>query len=421
MEFTHFERAISFGSLIEDKTRENFQDMLRLLTDFSVVYEDELSKLPYHINIIDELHADENAHSRIFAKLLRYRKDNKYPFLEKFLLDVCKFKLCVEKPEVRKVDSCGRIDIPIFDNKYVVVIENKVTDKAPDQNTVKGGQLARYIETIKYSFERDLEDIYVVYTPKFTREPSEGCWINEFGHSYEDEFKERFISLSYRDAIYPWIKENKFNIIHEKDVYLQSATEQYIDHLEGMFNLRTTNIEMNMNLQEFIKQELKLTEESPEKAIEILLDKESELSNAMFQIQQLKRNYQKECVLNQFAQWEALLVQDFPESVIVGDKFKLDINVINLGVKFDIDNQPYVAIIECNDCVKPTIYYGVGRHHVSAGRFEETTLLNDILVSNALTNPVDFWYGWKYIQDENPYHKFKTLIDSIHASINLQE
>jgi len=66
----------------------------------------------------------KNAHTRIFAKLLRYKEKEKYPFLENFLNDICDFNLSIDTPKVEKVDSCGRIDIPIFDKKYIVVIVN---------------------------------------------------------------------------------------------------------------------------------------------------------------------------------------------------------------------------------------------------------------------------------------------------------
>src|SRR5690606_12751079 len=159
-----------------------------LVGEFTKRYEIESEKLPYHINLSDELHAAENAHSRIFARLSRYKKDNTYPLLEGLLHEACGFEMNVDNPTVEEVDSSGRIDIPIFDKNYVVLIENKVTDQAPDQNTEAGGQLARYIETIKNSYARNEEDIFVVYTPKYSRDPSEECWINKEGLSYKDSF-----------------------------------------------------------------------------------------------------------------------------------------------------------------------------------------------------------------------------------------
>ena len=40
---------------------------------------------PYHINLIDELHANENAHTRILVKLLQYQKNGSSFVLDSFL------------------------------------------------------------------------------------------------------------------------------------------------------------------------------------------------------------------------------------------------------------------------------------------------------------------------------------------------
>lgn len=422
IELRQIENAVNFSKSLENENRENFRDLLILLVRFGKSYDKEKSKLPYHINLIDELHADENAHSRIFAKLLRYKENNQYPFLEKFLHDVCNFNVIIDKPKVKKVDSCGRIDIPIFDKNYVVVIENKVTDKAIDQNNAKGGQLARYIDTIKNDYRRNLEDIFVVYTPKYTREPSDECWISKENISYKDDFNLRFRSLSYRDVIYPWFKNEILPAIDKENTYLRSAVEQYIDHLEGLFSLRSINKKMNMKLQEFIKIELGLQDKNPEEATEILFEKEIELNNAINQIQQLKGKYQRQIVVNHFEKWEELLRTNYPNLEVIGNKFELDKNCINVGVKFSIENQNFAAIIECNECSKPNIYFGVGRHFVSNKKHQTPIFLQKILNDNKLDKSEDFWYGWNYTSLEKAYDiRLKTLIDDIISQIKIDK
>jgi len=414
LELKQIENAISFINILENRIRENFRGLLKLLVNFRLIYDEETAKLPYHINLIDELHANENAHSRIFAKLLCYQENSKYPFLEKFLGEVCDFNLCIKNPKVEKVDSCGRIDIPIFDEKYVVVIENKVTDKASDQNNSNGGQLARYIESIKNTYGRKLEEIYVVYTPKYTREPSEESWISKDKFSYKNDFKHRFRSLSYRDDIYPWLKNDILPVIDKKK-YLRSAVEQYIDHLEGMFNLRTINKKMNMKLQEFIKKKLGLQDDRPKEATKILSEKETELNNAISQIHQLKSKYRKQIAINYFEKWEESLRLAFPDLEIVGDKFKLDESVINVGIKFTIENKEFVAIIECNNCDNPP-YFGIRRPFASNEKFTTPKALQIILNDNELTEPEKFWYGWKRTSLENAYLELEILINKIISS-----
>ena len=418
LDLIQLENAICFSNSLENEKTENYSNLLNLIKRFKTIYDEDKANLPYHINLIDELHANENAHSRIFAKLLRFKENNKYPFLENFLNEVCKFNVSVEKPEIKKVDSCGRIDIPIFDNKYVVVIENKVTDKASDQNGINGGQLARYIETLQKKYGKELEEIFVIYTPKFTREPSDDCWENKDNFSYKDGFKLRFRSLSYKDVIYPWfknviypwIKNDKTPIIDNKHLYLLSAIEQYVDHLEGMFSLRKIDKEMNMKLQEFIKNELGLQENNPIEAIDMLSEKEAELSNALNQIQQLKSKYQKQNVVNYFEKWEESLKKDYPNLEIVGDKFKLDKNCINIGIKFSNENNFFVALIECNEYTKPNIYVGIGRHYASTIKHETPEMLKRILTDNELSQTENYWYGWKYTSLDNAYTRLKSII-----------
>lgn len=417
LEIIQIKNAFDFTNSLVTEEKVNLRNLFQFINRFKEIYDKEKDCLPYHINLIDELHADENAHSRIFAKFLRFKENDKFPFLEKFLNDVCGFKLTVKKPKVKKVDSCGRIDIPIFDDNYVVVIENKITDKAPDQNNSNGGQLARYIETIEKNYGRNLKDIFVVYTPKYSREPSDDCWINKDNVSYKSDFSQRFCSLSYRDRIYPWLKNDILPFIDEKDVYLRSAFEQYFDYLEGIFSLRTINEEMNMKLQEFIKNELGLEDDKPEEAVESLSEKESELNNAITQIQQLKSKYQKQIVLSHFKKWEKSLQTDFPSFKIVGDKFELDKNCINVGVEFCINNQSFVAIIECNDCNNPNIYYGIGRHFVSAYKYETPEILQNILGDNKLLGSEDFWYGWRWSTLGDVYMSLKRLIEEIENKI----
>ncbi|SIS80166.1 PD-(D/E)XK nuclease superfamily protein [Kaistella chaponensis] len=412
MEIKEIESALDFSISLENRIQKNFGELLILLEDFNNIFEIESEKLPYHINLIDELHADENAHSRIFAKLLRYKKNNKYPLIEGFLHDVCGFEMTIIKPVVEKVDSCGRIDIPIFDTNYVVLIENKVTDKAPDQNTEAGGQLARYIETIKNSYRRSEKDIFVVYTPKYSREPSAECWINKDKLSYKDSFKLRFKSVSYRDDIYPWLKD-KILPFEEKDIYLQSAIAQYIDHLEGLFSIRTINKAMNMRLQEFLKEQLNLEGKNSDEAIKILNHKKEDLENAIAQIELLKFDYRKKNVVDRFNDWKQQIIADFPNLKIVEDDPSARNNVINLGVIMEVDGKEFSALVECIIGEPLNIYFGISPTYTNHGRIDLPDSLAIILRKNNLGEPEKSWYGWRHTSLANGYVDLKNIIEKI--------
>lgn len=85
----------------------------------------------YNANIITELHANENAHSRILRMFLQYDDGSlKYPILKKF----------IEIPKIRNVISNNlKIIRPQFTNEqeridvlieeaptYAIIIENKI-------------------------------------------------------------------------------------------------------------------------------------------------------------------------------------------------------------------------------------------------------------------------------------------------------
>ena len=85
-------------------------DFSTKLKDFQKVYEYEENLLPFHFNVIDELHANENAHSRILQKLLLYKRKNEYPFLLSFLENF----LSVENNIIEPVITCNQEYIDIL-------------------------------------------------------------------------------------------------------------------------------------------------------------------------------------------------------------------------------------------------------------------------------------------------------------------
>jgi hypothetical protein len=86
------------------------------------------SQLPYHINVIDELHADENAHSRILTKLLQQKTGNmQFEVLESFIAYLTEIKreseqfshIKIENPEITQ--EMERIDLWIRDKTYAII------------------------------------------------------------------------------------------------------------------------------------------------------------------------------------------------------------------------------------------------------------------------------------------------------------
>ena len=202
---------------------------------------------PYHLNLIEELHANENAHSRILAKLFQYKNANgEYIILKSFIEYIKENnkgksfdKIEIKTPQITQEEE--RIDIWIQDEDYAIIIENKVYE-AGDQDA----QLSRYIDKTKRHYTE--EQIFVIYMPSVTRDTSDQTW-----GKYKNSFTKRFAVISFCDDVISWLNRDVLPNLTIKEVYLKSAIEQYIDYLEryaGLFEKSEQQRIINM-LYEF--------------------------------------------------------------------------------------------------------------------------------------------------------------------------
>ena len=235
---------------------EEMKKLLELLKSFSNRYNELKSHLPYHVNVIDELHINENAHSRILCKLLLFRSDTgEYEILQSLIKYISRYNkafdgIIIKSPEITQ--ELERIDIWVKDKEggYAIIFENKVYD-ANDQDA----QIARYIQKTRGHKFKD-EQIYIVYMPSISDyKPSEQTWIDEKEGNMKEKFKERYAKFSFEEGILPWLKENVLPNIRVKDGYLHTAVLQYIDYLEGLFDKRTNNKKMNMEIKKILEEE----------------------------------------------------------------------------------------------------------------------------------------------------------------------
>lgn len=95
---------------------DKFRNINDFTKSFMLKYDECKSQLPYHINVIDLLHANENAHSRILLKLLQQSYKGKYEILESFVNEFMKgFNHKIEKPLFSA--ETYRIDLLIREKK----------------------------------------------------------------------------------------------------------------------------------------------------------------------------------------------------------------------------------------------------------------------------------------------------------------
>ena len=401
---------------------DKFNDCNELSLPFIKLYKKLKAEQPYHINVVDLLRANENAHSRILLHLLKQNVNGKYEILESFIHNLFpKFEQTIVKPEFSS--ETYRIDLLVKEKgKFVIIFENKIHNAVIQKN-----QIARYIDKMKVLGYSE-KQIYVIYLPPNDyNQPNECCWkikqpwCNECdsvnincncieSKSYLPIFKERYSYLTFRDDILPWLKNDILPNCRIKDSYLQSTIIQYIDHLEGLFDIRETNKKMNMELQNYIKQTLEF-KENPEQNLSLVNCKINDLNKVINQLNSLKEDTEKDC----WEDWKNRLHSNFPKYEIIDRKNEDNKNILRkVGVILEINGMKFSVLIE----KEVNIYYGIGRHYSSENIIPEiSNLVAPILEELGGCTSSGWWYGWKYTSFENGYERLKALIIEIEKTL----
>lgn len=298
--------ADSLGFLLQ--MEQSIENEYRILLDFVADFKNQSMKekrtLPYHINVIDMLHIDENSHSRILYQLLRFVNDKGEFEILNSLLDYIQRLKCAEKfgrivvKRPRITQEKARIDLWIRDSQYAIIFENKIYN-ANDQEA----QLARYIDRTRAENYEE-EEIYVVYLSQTDQAPDKQSWGR-----YQTSFADRYVNLSFRNHILPWLKGDVLPNVRQKDAYLQSALVQYIDYLEGLFAIRNINETMNMKLDQLISDQLELDKCKDDKErVCLLADKIKDLQALGNQMEALKNSIRQ----NIFKAWRDEVKKKYP-------------------------------------------------------------------------------------------------------------
>ena len=258
------------------------KEVLSRIENLSDYIEKANQSKPYHINVIDELHANENAHTRILIKLLQFTKDGESPFLKSFVMMLNDWNKDTQiiNPQIK--DNYDYIDgLVMEDGKYAIIIENKI-HWAVDQDH----QLERYIERV-IGYGIPSNKIWVIY---LTRDGGKTPANYSLTSKALSVIESRYTPLDYRTHILPWLKEQVLPSCMIKEDFLISAIKQYIDHLEGLFQIREIDKTTNKIMEKKIKEMLGLSEYSSLTDIYERLSKEEE---KILSVHQMITNYQK--------------------------------------------------------------------------------------------------------------------------------
>lgn len=238
-------------------------DIFEFIKKFTEIKKKNASLLQYNLNLIDELHANENAHTRILLKLLDYESNQKKVILEEFL-NLLNEKLVNQKipilDDYRITGQFEFIDGYIWSDskKVAIIIENKI-NWACDQNE----QIQRYIGTAK-QYGIDEKSIFVVYLTDNGKKKADDCSFTDYAKKMLDwkdpENQGRYIESNYLYDILPFLYEIFDKLSFSKENVLKAAIFQYIDYLEGRFGMRKNEKEYNMAMNSDILKILNLGE-----------------------------------------------------------------------------------------------------------------------------------------------------------------
>ncbi|WP_281925249.1 PD-(D/E)XK nuclease family protein [Flavobacterium collinsii] len=392
----------SYQNWTQNNIKIKFSQSINLLDKFSYVYDNELNKLPYRLNLLDDLSTNENAHSKFLIRLLQHQ-----PTLINFLSFINndkKFNFSFDTNIVKKpilTYEKMRIDGLIKENnRYAIIIENKIHNAVEQEH-----QIGRYINKCK-TIGFSVEQIFIIYLTKTEKDiHSEQTWGTEYSIV---DFNKRYSKLSYKSKILPWL-ENYLRTLSSREELIKSAVVQYIDHLKHFFNKKEIYSNMNTELQNFLSIELNLSTDNVEN-IEVVEKRINEISNLKEQLEELARISKKKL----FEDWKKNL--DVAFELEENEKFnQAKDSFIKTGVLLDYKGKKFSVLIEHN---YRAIYYGFGRHFASE-KFEPEIkeFLDSIIESENLKTEEPWWYGWKYTSFNNGYLELENLIKIVKEKI----
>ena len=238
--------------------------LIRIAKELNELYRRKKAALPYYVNVISELHAGENANSRILRGLLQYSCNGQYPILHSFInlletLADCDIDISIHTPELTNEEGNerGRIDLLIKEKKsYAIVIENKIWE-ACDQNA----QIEKYIDYVD-GLGIQKRKVYVVYlTRDGNKEISDISLTNKAKKylGYTNTSNGRFICMNFKNDIMPWLDTLMDSEEIQRESLLSSSITLYVDYLKEIFDAQKEDIEIEKELEEQLMDKLQIS------------------------------------------------------------------------------------------------------------------------------------------------------------------
>ena len=232
--------------------------LIKVAKELNELYKSKKAALPYSINVIRELHANENANSRILRGLLQYSHNGQSPVLQSFIerlkaIADCPIDISIQNPELTN-EQDNRIDLLIKEKKsYAIIVENKIWG-ASDQEK----QIERYIDyVIDLGIPR--RSIFVVYLTLDGNKKVSDISLTDKAKKhlgYSNKNNGRFICMNFKDDIIPWLDTLMDLEETRNEPLLSSSITLYIDFLKEYFDAREEDIEIENYLEKQLMDKL---------------------------------------------------------------------------------------------------------------------------------------------------------------------
>ncbi|MCF7731861.1 MAG: PD-(D/E)XK nuclease family protein [Akkermansiaceae bacterium] len=179
------------------------------------------------LNFLDLIGLNENAHTRVLASLLDFRRQGEPVFLKSFLRMVSE-SIAADATndhwsKALVLPQSNYIDCLVNVGKWAVVIENKIHG-ARDQ----GKQLETYIQRAKEPPE--IDEVWVGYLTLTGGSPS----IVSLSEEGMKQLGDRFVGMSFQNEILPWLQREVLPNCRISESSLVNSLRVYIDHLNGI-------------------------------------------------------------------------------------------------------------------------------------------------------------------------------------------
>ena len=293
------------------------KDVEDLLNRFIGECNKQQGSMPYNFNVLDEQcgHIVENSHTNLLMKLLQYKNQYGYIFLDSFFrflemplsIEPEKDIIFDKERHLEGNQKNGRIDGFIYqENNFALIIENKVNHANPTKDQIKtyieGLQRADDITDIDR--EKGVDKIWIIYLTEDGRDKPDNesikkmydCGILSENNDAESEeiSGPRYFAVNYQDHILPWLKNEIQPIVMQREHVLNTGLLQYIDFLEGMLGIRQQDLALMDNCKGLLDEDVYIKKIKEESSFAEQNKQLAEIVNKLIEIQNNIKNTDKE-------------------------------------------------------------------------------------------------------------------------------